>query len=180
MSRVSTQAPDWTNGPASEHAAHKRDLAMASSGMLDRGEQAPGSVRLSFDQVLEIARQYNLAAPVTVSPPNDKRPTWLVKAEPQNRPLGRTLELDAVTGGIAKDVPFSSKPWIDQVVAMGVHYPLHYPLRLPPTILKIFPVQMQLKFIIVMFPLLLIQTSLYKDELPRMRFLRKSVHLHRT
>ncbi len=120
LSRVSTQAPDWTNGPASEHAAHQRDLAMASASRLDRGEQGPGSTRLSFDQAIEIARQLNLASPVTMSPPNDKRPTWLVKAEPQNRPLGRTVELDAMTGAIAKDVPFSSKPWMDQIVAMGV------------------------------------------------------------
>jgi uncharacterized iron-regulated membrane protein len=120
LSRVSTQAPDWTNGPASEHAAHQNDLEQASSARLDGAAKMGGAARLSFEQAIALARQLDLAAPVTLSPPSDKRPTWLVKAEPQNRPLGRTVELDGVTGAIAKDVPFSSKPWIDQIVAMGV------------------------------------------------------------
>ncbi len=120
MSRVSTQSPDWTNVPSSEHAVHQNDLALALATWLDAGEQAQGSNRISFDQAIGLARQLHLASPVMISPPIEKRPTWLVKAEPQNRPQGRTVELNAATGAISKDLPFSSKPWIDRIVATGV------------------------------------------------------------
>jgi uncharacterized iron-regulated membrane protein len=115
MTRVATP-PDWTNGPASEHAAHRRDFAQAVSQ--DETPLIPS--RLSFDAALVRARDLQLASPVLLSPPSPQRPNWLVKAEPQNRPLGRSVELDSASGAIVKDTPFSTKPFMDQVVAYGV------------------------------------------------------------
>jgi uncharacterized iron-regulated membrane protein len=114
MTQVATP-PDWTNGPASEHAGHRRDLAQVSDQQTDLVGKA-----LSFDAALVIARDLHLASPVLLSPPMNRRPTWLVKADPQNRPLGRSVELEAATGAIVKDTPFSTKPWMDQIIAYGV------------------------------------------------------------
>lgn len=113
LSRVSNQAPDWTNGRAAELEKHHHELADAASSPAPRSD-------LSFDQALMMARELAMAGPVTLLPPSDKRATWLVRAEPQNRPLARVVELDPKSGMIVKDAPFSAKPFMDRVVAIGV------------------------------------------------------------
>ena len=52
--------------------------------------------------------------------PNERMPFWRVRAETQNRPLVRELELDASTGAVLRDKGFDGKPMLDRVIGVGI------------------------------------------------------------
>ena len=52
--------------------------------------------------------------------PNERTPFWRVRAETQNRPLVRELELDAHTGAVLSDKGFDGKPTLDRVIGVGI------------------------------------------------------------
>jgi uncharacterized iron-regulated membrane protein len=47
-------------------------------------------------------------------------PYWRVRAETQNRPLVRELELDANSGAVLSDQGFDGKPVLDRVIGVGI------------------------------------------------------------
>ena len=52
--------------------------------------------------------------------PNERMPFWRVRAETQNRPRVRELELDANTGEVLSDQGFDGKPTLDRVIGVGI------------------------------------------------------------
>jgi len=61
-----------------------------------------------------------LDAPVRVYLPSEHAPYWRVRAETQNRPRVRELELDANTGAILGDHGFADKPVLDRTIEIGI------------------------------------------------------------
>jgi uncharacterized iron-regulated membrane protein len=52
--------------------------------------------------------------------PNERAPYWRVRAETQNRPRVRELELDARSGEVLRDKGFGDKATIDRVIGVGI------------------------------------------------------------
>jgi len=105
-----TQAKqDWSAGHADEHAEHQR-------AVVDVAVQTP----ITLDEIVARVAPLHLDPPVRVYLPNERTPYWRVRAETQNRPRVRELELDANTGAILRDHGFAEKPALDRAVGIGI------------------------------------------------------------
>jgi uncharacterized iron-regulated membrane protein len=100
---------DWSQSRAGEHAEHQRT---ASAGAI--------VTPLTLDEIVARIKPLELAPPVRVYLPNERMPYWRIRAETQNRPLVRELELDSDTGAVLRDLPFSAKPMLDRVIGVGI------------------------------------------------------------
>jgi len=100
---------DWSLSRADEHAEHQRTAGAA-------GITTP----LTLDQIVARVAPLGLEPPVRVYLPNERMPYWRVRAETQNRPLVRELELDANTGAVRSDNGFDGKPMLDRVIGVGI------------------------------------------------------------
>jgi uncharacterized iron-regulated membrane protein len=100
---------DWSPGRAEEHAEHQRVV-----------DAAAVSTPLTLDQIIARVAPLHLEPPVRVYLPNERAPYWRVRAETQNRPLVRELELDARSGAILKIAGFGEKPVLDRVIGYGI------------------------------------------------------------
>jgi uncharacterized iron-regulated membrane protein len=106
---MTTEEQPWGSSPTDEHAEHAREAA-----------QPTLATPVSLDGIVARVAPLNLAPPVRVYLPNERAPWWRVRAETQNRPLVRELELDARSGEILKDTRFSDKATIDRVIGVGI------------------------------------------------------------
>lgn len=100
---------DWSQSRADEHAEHEREVSSAAI-----------ATPLTLDQIVARIAPLRLEPPVRVYLPNERLPRWRVRAETQNRPLVRELELDANTGAILSDKGFDGKPVLDRVIGIGI------------------------------------------------------------
>jgi uncharacterized iron-regulated membrane protein len=100
---------DWSQSRAEEHAEHQRSV-----------DATAVSTPLTLDQIVTRIAPLHLEPPVRVYLPNERTPYWRVRAETQNRPLVRELELDTRTGAILKSDGFDEKPALDRVIGIGI------------------------------------------------------------
>jgi len=100
---------DWSLSRADEHAEHQRAASAAAV-----------ATPLTLDQIVARVAPLNLEPPVRVYLPNERMPYWRVRAETQNRPMVRELELDANSGAVTSDQGFDGKPMLDRVIGVGI------------------------------------------------------------
>ena len=100
---------DWSMSRAAEHAEHQRTASAAAV-----------ATPLTLDQIVARVAPLGLEPPVRVYLPDERMPFWRVRAETQNRPLVRELELDASTGVVLNDKGFDGKPMLDRVIGVGI------------------------------------------------------------
>jgi uncharacterized iron-regulated membrane protein len=102
-------AQDWRTGAADEHAAHRLEA------------NAPAlATPVTLDEIVARVAPLQLAPPVRIYLPSERMPRWRVRAETQNRPLVREIELDARSGAILDDKGFDGKPALDRVIGVGI------------------------------------------------------------
>ena len=106
---VAAAPQDWSSNSADEHAEHRRQVAAASV-----------ATPLKIDDIIARVAPYRLEPPVRLYLPNEKQPRWRVRAETQNRPRVRELELDPFTGELAHETPFSEKTTLDKAIHIGI------------------------------------------------------------
>ena len=106
---VAAAPQDWSSNSADEHAEHRRQAAAASV-----------ATPLKIDDIIARVAPYRLEPPVRLYLPNEKQPRWRVRAETQNRPRVRELELDPFTGELAHETPFSEKTALDKAIHIGI------------------------------------------------------------
>jgi uncharacterized iron-regulated membrane protein len=100
---------DWSQTRTGEHAGHRR------------GTAADAVVTpLALDDIIARVAPLGLAPPVRIYLPNERSPVWRVRAETQDRPLVRELDLDPVTGAVLRDLDFAGKPALDRVINVGI------------------------------------------------------------
>jgi uncharacterized iron-regulated membrane protein len=75
---------------------------------------------VTLDDIIKRVAPLGLDPPVRVYLPNERAPYWRVRAETQNRPRVRELELDARSGEVLRDQGFSQKATIDRVIGVGI------------------------------------------------------------
>jgi uncharacterized iron-regulated membrane protein len=100
---------EWATSPADEHAEHRREAAAAAV-----------ATPVTLDDIVARVAPLALDPPVRVYLPNERMPFWRVRAETQNRPRVREIELDARSGEVLSDKGFSGKPAIDRVIGVGI------------------------------------------------------------
>ena len=100
---------DWSTGHSGEHAEHLHDMSAAALA-------SP----LSLDDVVHRVDAMHLDPPVRIYLPSERQPYWRVRAETQNRPRVRELELDRNSGAVLRDERFGGKPLLDRIVGVGV------------------------------------------------------------
>jgi len=106
---LTPEKQEWALSQADEHADHRREAASAAV-----------ATPLTLDEIVARIAPLHLEPPVRVYLPNERAPYWRVRAETQNRPLVRELELDAHTGAILSDKGFDGKPVLDRVIGVGI------------------------------------------------------------
>jgi uncharacterized iron-regulated membrane protein len=106
---VAAAPQDWSSNSADEHAEHRRQAAAASV-----------ATPLKIDDIIARVAPYRLEPPVRLYLPHEKQPRWRVRAETQNRPRVRELELDPFTGELAHETPFSEKTTLDKAIHIGI------------------------------------------------------------
>ena len=106
---VAAAPQDWSSNSADEHAEHRRQVAAASV-----------ATPLKIEDIIARVAPYRLEPPVRLYLPNEKQPRWRVRAETQNRPRVRELELDPFTGELAHETPFSEKTALDKAIHIGI------------------------------------------------------------
>jgi uncharacterized iron-regulated membrane protein len=100
---------EWALSPADEHAQHRAEAAAASI-----------ATPVTLDGIIARVAPLGLDPPVRVYLPNERTPYWRVRAETQNRPRVRELELDARSGELLRDLRFGEKATIDRVIGVGI------------------------------------------------------------
>jgi uncharacterized iron-regulated membrane protein len=100
---------EWALSPADEHAQHRAEAAAASV-----------TTPVTLDDIVRRVAPLALDPPVRVYLPNERTPFWRVRAETQNRPRVRELELDARSGEVLRDKGFAEKAAIDRVIGVGI------------------------------------------------------------
>ena len=100
---------EWAASPIDEHAQHHGETAAASV-----------ATTVTLDDIIRRVAPLRLEPPVRVYLPNERMPFWRVRAETQNRPLVRELELDPSSGEVLREKNFGQKPAIDRVIGVGI------------------------------------------------------------
>ena len=100
---------EWALSPTDEHAQHRSEAAAASL-----------ATPVTLDDIVRRVAPLALDPPVRVYLPNERAPVWRVRAETQNRPRVRELELDMQSGEVLSDHGFAQKPAIDRVIGVGI------------------------------------------------------------
>lgn len=139
MATMTTVQQDWTTGPSSElaerrlansavsggeHAGHTMvSRHSVSSGGAGRWRDGAGPIvgdYLPLDRLVATIQPLRLAAPVFISPPSLRSPSWSARSEAQNRPLRTDIVLDGATGAITSRRNFADKPLTDRIVGYGI------------------------------------------------------------
>jgi uncharacterized iron-regulated membrane protein len=100
---------EWALSQEDEHAGHRRETNAASI-----------TTPMTLDDIVARVAPLGLDPPVRVYLPNLDAPYWRVRAETQNRPKVRELELDARSGELLNDRGFTEKATIDRVIGVGI------------------------------------------------------------
>jgi uncharacterized iron-regulated membrane protein len=106
---LTPEKKEWAASPIDEHAQHRGEPI--SAGL---------ATSVTLDDIVRRVAPLGLEPPVRVYLPNERAPWFRVRAETQNRPLVRELELDARTGELLREKNFGQKPAIDRVIGIGV------------------------------------------------------------
>jgi uncharacterized iron-regulated membrane protein len=106
---LTPEKQEWTVGAADEHAEHRAEAAAAAL-----------TTPITLDDIIKRVEPLRLDPPVRVYLPSETAPYWRVRAETQNRPRVRELELDARSGEILRDKGFGEKATIDRVIGVGI------------------------------------------------------------
>jgi uncharacterized iron-regulated membrane protein len=100
---------EWALSPTDEHAQHQAEAATA-----------PIATPVTLDDIVARVARLDLDPPVRVYLPSERAQFWRVRAETQNRPRVRELELDARSGELLRDKGFGEKAAIDRVIGVGI------------------------------------------------------------
>jgi uncharacterized iron-regulated membrane protein len=114
-------APQWSTGGAAsslpdEHASHDHALMHAGHGAPDNLAQLDELVASAAHEPLAFPALVLAPGAVLFGPPS---PDWVVTSNTQNRPLGLTINYDAVTGKELTRERFADRHAIDRVVGYG-------------------------------------------------------------
>ncbi len=116
MTGTAPISQDWKIAAESEHVDHmgasQTGGAMAGMAHLNHGA--------SLEVIVAKAHALNLAAPVILTPPSKRDPSWWAKSNAQNRPLREDVALSAMTGEVVSRDSFGQKHIIDQIVGVGI------------------------------------------------------------
>jgi uncharacterized iron-regulated membrane protein len=114
---------DWDGGHE-HHDAHL--LSTAQRLKTPKSPFRRTAVDLNTDQlgeierVVSVAMELGLAPPSLIRPPEDGTSIWSVESVTGNRPLRKTVQIDATSGDIVRESGFGDRHWIDQVVGQGI------------------------------------------------------------
>jgi uncharacterized iron-regulated membrane protein len=100
---------EWASSSEHEHAEHAARAASAAV-----------ATRLTVDDVIARIAPLALEPPVRLYLPNGEQPFWRVRAETQNRPKVRELELDPATGALLREPAFADKSTLDKAIHIGI------------------------------------------------------------
>jgi uncharacterized iron-regulated membrane protein len=78
------------------------------------------ATRLTVDDVIARIAPLRLEPPVRLYLPNENQAFWRVRAETQNRPKVRELEIDAATGALLREPLFADKSVLDRAIHVGI------------------------------------------------------------
>jgi uncharacterized iron-regulated membrane protein len=106
---LTPEKQEWALSQADEHSEHRREAAAAAV-----------ATPMTLDDIIARVAPLGLDPPVRVYLPNEHMPFWRVRAETQNRPRVRELELDARSGEVLRDKGFGEKATIDRVIGIGI------------------------------------------------------------
>ena len=106
---LTPEKQEWSIGSTDEHAEHRAEAAAAAI-----------ATPVTLDDIIRRVAPLGLEPPVRVYLPSESAPFWRVRAETQNRPRVRELELDARSGEILRDKGFGQKATIDRVIGVGI------------------------------------------------------------
>ena len=106
---LTPEKQEWALSPADEHSQHRAEAAAAAV-----------TTPVSLDNIIKRVAPLGLDPPVRIYLPNEHTPFWRVRAETQNRPRVRELELDARSGEVLRDKGFGEKAAIDRVIGVGI------------------------------------------------------------
>lgn len=106
---LTPEKQEWAVGATDEHAEHRAEAAAAAIA-------SP----VTLDDIIKRVEPLRLDTPVRVYLPSATAPYWRVRAETQNRPRVRELELDARSGEILRETNFGQKATIDRVIGVGI------------------------------------------------------------
>jgi uncharacterized iron-regulated membrane protein len=106
---LTPEKQEWALSPADEHVQHRAEAAAASI-----------ATPVTLDDIIARVAPLGLDPPVRVYLPNERTRYWRVRAETQNRPRVREIELDARSGELLRDRGFGEKATIDRVIGVGI------------------------------------------------------------
>jgi uncharacterized iron-regulated membrane protein len=106
---LTPEKQEWALSPTDEHAQHRAEAAAAAL-----------ITPVTLDDIVRRVAPLGLDPPVRIYLPNENSRVWRVRAETQNRPRVRELELDARSGELLRDKGFGEKAAIDRVIGVGI------------------------------------------------------------
>lgn len=106
---VAAAPREWASNSEHEHAEHAARTAAAAT-----------ATRLTVDDVIARIAPLGLEPPVRLYLPNEQQRFWHVRAETQNRPKVRELELDPATGAVLREPTFADKSTLDKAIHIGI------------------------------------------------------------
>lgn len=126
-----TVVQDWTTGSAAEHKANREANTPASDehaqhmGMagMDGMADMPMSMAPDYsplDRIVPSVAALGWPAPVLVSPPSKRTPSWSARSDTQDRPRRVDARVDPATGKVIAITRFEDRPFLDRLVGYGV------------------------------------------------------------
>ncbi len=114
---------DWESGhehhDATMTSTEKRPKAATSP--FRRTAVDPSTYKIAeLERVAPIAMTLSLAPPCLIRPPDDGSSIWNIESVTGNRPLRKTVQVDAVSGEILSESGYNDRHWIDQAVGQGI------------------------------------------------------------
>jgi len=106
---LTPEKQEWALSAADEHSQHRAEAASAAV-----------ATPVTLDEVVKRVAPLGLTPPVRIYLPSETAPYWRVRAETQNRPRVREIELDARSGELLRDKGFGEKATIDRVIGVGI------------------------------------------------------------
>lgn len=100
---------EWSLNSQDEHAAHRQQASAAAV-----------ATPLRIDDIIARVAPLHLEPPVRVYLPSETQPHWRVRAETQNRPKVRELELDRYSGELLYEARFADKSALDKAIHVGI------------------------------------------------------------
>ncbi len=126
-----TVVQDWTTGSAAERKANREANTPASDehaqhmGMagMDGMADMPMSMAPDYsplDRIVPSVAALGWPAPVLISPPSKRIPSWSARSDTQDRPRRVDARVDPATGKVIAITRFEDRPFLDRLVGYGV------------------------------------------------------------